>query len=40
MAVSDLHAADARYHTSCRVSFMSSKSTSAAEDHEDDCRLS
>ena len=44
-AVSNLHAADTRYHTSYRVSFMSSKSTSAAlkvlqEDHEDDCRLS
>ena len=24
----DLHAADTRYHTSCHVSFMSSKSTS------------
>ncbi len=30
-AVSDLHAADARYHKSCRVSFMSPKSTSAAQ---------
>lgn len=29
-AVSDLHAADARYHKGCRVSFMSPKSTSAA----------
>ena len=29
-AVSDLHAADARYHKSCRVSFMYQKSTSAA----------
>ena len=40
-AVSDLHAADARYHKSCRVSFMSPKSTSAAlnstqEGHEDE----
>ena len=40
-AASDLHAADARYHTSCRVSFMSSKSARAAlkvlqEDHEDE----
>ena len=39
--ISDLHAADARYHKSCRVSFMSPKSTSAAqkathESHDDD----
>ena len=39
-AVSDLHAADACYHKSCRVTFMSPNSTSAAltveqEGHED-----
>ena len=39
-AVSDLHAADAHYHKSCRVTFMSPNSTSAAlrmeqEGHED-----
>ena len=39
-AVSDLHAADARYHKSCRATFMSPNSTSAAlrveqEGHED-----
>ena len=37
-AVSDLHAADARYHKSCRVNFMFPRSTSAAveEGHEDE----
>ena len=35
--VSDLHAADARYHKGCRVSFMYQKSTSAAvKGHEDE----
>ncbi|KAG0729000.1 hypothetical protein GWK47_031251 [Chionoecetes opilio] len=29
-AISDLHAADARYHVACRTNFMSSRSTSAA----------
>ena len=29
-AVSDLHAADARYHVNCMTSFMSPKSVSAA----------
>ena len=36
-AVSDLHAADARYHKGCCVSFMYQKSTSAAvKGHEDE----
>ena len=36
-AVSDLHAADTRYHKGCRVSFMYQKSTSAAvKGHEDE----
>ena len=30
-AVSDLHAADARYHKSCRALFMSSRSRSGAQ---------
>ena len=35
--VSDLHAADARYHKGCRVSFMYQKSTSVAvKGHEDE----
>ena len=32
--VSDLHAADAHYHKSCRATFMSPKSTSAARQEE------
>ena len=43
-AVSDLHAADARYHKCCRVSILSQKSTSAAlkvkqEGHDDESLL-
>ena len=43
--VSDLHAADARYHKCCRVSFFFQKSTSAAlklkqEGHDDESVIS
>ena len=40
-AISDLHAADARYHVACRNNFMSTRSTSAAvkEAQAEVCRL-